>query len=211
MMFQFQSGKGHEDQEVQFRLTVHSPATSSFIPPITTPGSLYEPSDVSLSFTEVDGDKTAVVKPRDHLNAFLAACDISLIRYSLATPWDEASARTKRPHTRRARQVIDACLEEIAPQEKHNLLRTVCESQNTNENIDPMLLEALVECCSNADHWGTRRQILSITADKVSLKTFKCGYQISPDTGTTTQGSPFATWTRDSCHNNPINKNLCCS
>lgn len=87
-----------------------------------------------------------------------------------ATPWDEASARTKRLHTRRARQVIDACLEEIAPQEKHNLLRIVCESQNTSENIDPILLEALVECYSNADHWGTRRQILSIIAGKVSFK-----------------------------------------
>ena len=65
---------------------------------------------------------------------------------SFTTPWDEASARTKRLHTRKARQAIDACLEEIVLQEKHYILRTVCESQNTSENIDPMLLEALVEC-----------------------------------------------------------------
>ena len=57
---------------------------------------------------------------------------------SFTTPWDEASARTKRLHTRKARQAIDACLEEIVLQEKHYILRTV--------NIDPMLLEALVEC-----------------------------------------------------------------
>ena len=125
---------------------------------------------MSLSFTEVDGGKTAVVKPRDHLNAFLTVRDISPIRYPLATPWDEASAQTKRLHTRKARQVIDACLEEISPQEKHNLLRKVCQSQNTSENIDLVLLEALVECYSNADHWGTRQQISSIIADKVSFK-----------------------------------------
>ena len=57
---------------------------------------------------------------------------------SFTTPWDEASARTKRLHTRKARQAIDAYLEEIVLQEKHYILRTV--------NIDPMLLEALVEC-----------------------------------------------------------------
>ena len=56
----------HEDQEIQLRLPFHSPAASSFVPQLATPGSLYEPaSDVSLSFAEVNGEKTAVVKPRE--------------------------------------------------------------------------------------------------------------------------------------------------
>ena len=34
-------------------------------------------------------------------------------------------------------------------------------------------MEALAECYRNANNWQTRRQILSIMADKVSFKTLK--------------------------------------
>ena len=36
--------------------------------------------------------------------------------------------------------------------------------------MDFTLLDALAECYNNADHWSTRRQILSIIVDKVSYK-----------------------------------------
>ena len=38
------------------------------------------------------------------------------------------------------------------------------------DNIDSTLLEALTECYNNANHLSTRRQILSIIADKISYK-----------------------------------------
>jgi hypothetical protein len=78
--------------------------------------------------------------------------------------------RTKRYHSRKAKQVINACLEEIAPKDHQQLLNLVCSTYNTSENIDFTLLDALTECYNNASHWSTRRQILSIIADKVSYK-----------------------------------------
>ena len=42
----------------------------------------------------------------------------------------------------------------------------------------------LVECYQNASHWSTRRQILSIMADKVSFKVVKSGSLIFLNTDT---------------------------
>jgi hypothetical protein len=86
----------------------------------------------------------------------------------LATSWDAASERTKRLHTRKAKQVVNACLEEIAPLDHQHLLDTIVSSHRACSNIDSTLLEALTECYNNASHWSTRRQILSIIADKIS-------------------------------------------
>ena len=38
------------------------------------------------------------------------------------------------------------------------------------EREDEVLIQALAECYRNANNWQTRRQILSIMADKVSYK-----------------------------------------
>ena len=78
-----------EDEEVSF--------TPMSRPILET--SIYEPS-----FSE---EKTQ--SPRDKLNEFLALRDISPIRHSLGTPWEEASDRTKRFYTRKARQAVNAC------------------------------------------------------------------------------------------------------
>ena len=43
----------------------------------------------------------------------------------MITPWDEAAERTKRFHTRKARQVVIAALEETAPQSAEILLDSV--------------------------------------------------------------------------------------
>ena len=40
-------------------------------------------------------------------------------------------------------------------------------------NLDSTLMEAIKECDANADHWSTRRQILSVVADKISFKEIK--------------------------------------
>ena len=153
-----------------------TPTTSSTKPTastptkVDTPGSLYQPSETtSTSFTENE-EKFCDATPRDHLNVFLVSRDVSPIRHSLVTPWDAASERTKRLHTRKAKQVVAACLEEIAPQDHQHLLDSVVSARRDCGNIDSILLEALTECYDNADHWSTRRQILSIIADKVSYK-----------------------------------------
>ena len=40
-------------------------------------------------------------------------------------------------------------------------------------NLDSTWMEAIKECYANADHWSTRRQILSVVADKMSFKEIK--------------------------------------
>ena len=40
-------------------------------------------------------------------------------------------------------------------------------------HLDSTLMEAIKECYVNAEHWSTRRQILSIVADKISFKEIK--------------------------------------
>jgi len=68
----------------------------------TLEASIYEPS-----FAE---EKSG--SPREKLNEFLASRDISPIRHSLEKPWMEASERTKRHYTRKARQTVNTCLNE---------------------------------------------------------------------------------------------------
>ena len=79
---------------------------------------------------------------------------------------------------RKARQATTAALDEIAPNQLHHLWKSIVskplEPQNSSEeddDVDNVLMEALSECYANANRWDTKRQILSIMADKVSYGT----------------------------------------
>ncbi|CAH3141347.1 unnamed protein product [Pocillopora meandrina] len=93
-------------------------------------------------------------------------------------PWDMASDRTQRFYIRKAKQVVDAALGEIAPQDTEKLWISLIQSkvaaqQTSDEAIDFKLADALAECYKNAEHWGSRRQILSIMADKMDFETLQ--------------------------------------
>ena len=120
-----------------------------------TPHTANTPSDFSLP-TETDPKQI----PRDLFNSFLAARDVSPIRAQMTVPWEEASQRTKR--------VFFAVLKEVAPASSKMLLQSVQSTAEDDGSVDKTLMESLVECYNNASHWSTRRQILSIMADKVS-------------------------------------------
>ena len=49
----------------------------------------------------------------------------------------------------------------------------VCNVQAEHSQAEIELLEAYAESYFNASHWSTRRQILSIMADKIPLKEFQ--------------------------------------
>ena len=69
-----------------------------------------------------------------------------------------------------------AALEEIAPGNAEILLNKLVVSDDvaqTEDEVDLTLVDALAECYKNASHWSTRRQILSIIADKVSYRTLQ--------------------------------------
>ena len=96
----------------------------------------------------------------------------------MTSKWEDASERTSRRHVRKARQAITAALDEIAPNQLHHLWKAIVskplEPQNSSEeddDVDNVLMEALSECYANANRWDTKRQILSMMADKVSYRT----------------------------------------
>ena len=129
--------------------------------------------DMSASFQTVPDDDTVPESPQDLLNKFLIAKDVSPIKHSLTIPWEEASERTKRGYIRTAKQVVEACLEEIAPNDSDMLFHSLYESSESDSTVDSALLKALAECYNNVQHWSTRRQVLSIMADQVTFKQLK--------------------------------------
>ena len=129
--------------------------------------------DMSASFQTVPDDDTVPESPQDLLNKFLIAKDVSPIKHSLTIPWEEASERTKRGYIRTAKQVVEACLEEIAPNDSDLLFHSLYESSESDSTLDSALLKALAECYNNAQHCSTRRQVLSIMADQVTFKQLK--------------------------------------
>ena len=89
-------------------------------------------------------------------NLFLSSRDISLICHVMVTPWEEAAERTKRFHRRKARQVVFAALEEIAPNSAEMLHDCLQSPYEDAGDIDSTLLGVLVECYQNAGHRSTR-------------------------------------------------------
>ena len=89
---------------------------------------------------------------------------------------------------RKVRQAVSAVISEVAPEEPCQLWQALSKSQVMQRDFTPdtesgcgttdeTLMEALATCYKNADQWDTRRQILSIMADKASFRRFKNGYQ----------------------------------
>lgn len=106
---------------------------------------------------------------------------MSPVRSQLRTSWVVASDRTKRYYTRKAGQAVAAMVRDISPSESGPLFHEVIsdtlrhqlssdEDPTDDECVDETLMLALAECYDAASSWETRRQILSIMADKVRYK-----------------------------------------
>ena len=156
--------------------------------PLTPGGSFYAPpSDDDSSSEEISFDSKQRGGPdpgtrRDHLNAYLCSRDISPVRSQLQLSWQDASDRTKRYYVRKAGQGLSALVQDIAPAAAGSLYKAVCSSKvvehtlglakedNVTNIVDETMMNALAECYRAADDsWETRRQILSILADKLTL------------------------------------------
>ena len=117
---------------------------------------LYLPSTI-LEDTETSATGTdECEKPIEHLNNFLKSRDISPIRYSLRTPWNEASGRTKRQHECKARQAVSAVLDEIAHDDADRLWESILcsEGSQTGDNavpsgVDKELMDTMANCYKN--------------------------------------------------------------
>ena len=137
----------------------------------------YSPSITAINTTVTSEDSYTDASPREKLNEFLRSKDVSPVRHPVTIPWEEASERTRRRHIRKARQVVQAVLEEVAPDQPEHLWQSVVESlpsdKQEHNNIDHVLMNALAECYNSANSWETRRQMLSIMADKVAFSKLK--------------------------------------
>ena len=151
--------------------------------PITPGGSFYlPPCEDTFSDVSFDDVQVSQNRPLDALNTYLVSRDVSPVRSRLQTSWEKASGRTKRYYTRKASQGVAALVQDMTPHETGPLFRALCssdalrrqlsdEEDSDQDNMDVTLMEALAECYQAASRWETRRQILSIMADKVRYKT----------------------------------------
>ena len=164
MIFCFQQ---HDDEEVTTN-PKHSIPCRHLSESEISQSTPYTPwfEDMSASF------QTVPESLQDLLNKFQIAKDVSPIKHSLRIPWEEASERTKRGYIRTTKQVVEACLEEIAPNDSDVLFHSLYKSSESDSTVDSALLKALAQCYNNAQHWSTSR-LVSIMADQVTFKQLK--------------------------------------
>ena len=166
---------------------------------VQTPGgSLYLPSESSVDVTpDSRSTRRDDSTPLTKLNEFLSSRDVSPVRHTVTVPWDEASERTRRRHLRKTQLAVSAVLEEVAPKQSEKLWYSLVpsltqkfstDSESEDTDVDNVLMNALTECYSNASTWDTRRQILSIMADKMTFQT-RNGYLILLGTDSVLQES----------------------
>ena len=146
------------------------------------------PSDDSSSSEEISFDSTPATTKRepkskttDPLNDYLRPRGISPIRSRLQRPWEEASKRTRRYYARKAGQGLSKLLQDIAPSDSGCLFKAVYSSsviqrplpcngeEATSSSVDKIMMSALAECYRAVDSWETRRLVLSIMADTLTL------------------------------------------
>ena len=120
-------------------------------------------------------------RPLEHFNEFLQACDQKPVS-EMTIPWEQTSNRSRRRHLQQARESVLAVLHTLAPHSVGQLWKALVSSGLRDEqsadapelsDLDRELMEALSECYLNAKEWSTRRQILSIMADKLQFKELK--------------------------------------
>ena len=129
-------------------------------------------SDSEEKSSELEAEEPSEQYPRrKHLNRFLESCNIAKLKR-----WEEAGARTRRNHVKKAKDVIVAALDVIAPGDAALLWDAVQLSMpvekelGSEESVDRKYLNALAETYKHASSWDTRRQVLSIMADLVPFK-----------------------------------------
>ena len=149
------------------------------------------PSDDSSSSGEISFDSTPATtnhepksKTTDPLTHAMIICALEesvpfVLGYSGLGK--EQVKRTRRYYVRKEGQGLSTFLKDIAPSDGGSLFKAVYSSgamqrtlqcngaEVTSSSVDETTMNALAECYRAADSWETRRQILSIMADKLTL------------------------------------------
>ena len=146
--------------------------------------SIYEPSSQESdsqasgsSDLSDDAGSNRNVSRRLKLNEFLLSCNAPSVGPSKKR-WIEASARTKKGHIAKAKAMVVAGLDVIAPGDAGHLWEALRDSGAVEKEFgisqespeEQKYLNALAETYRNASCWETRRQVLFIMADLVSFR-----------------------------------------
>ena len=143
-----------------------------------TETSIWFPKDGSSSSSEEDEHTEQIrnsAERRKKLLEFLSLTGQDNVNV-LSTTWEEAVYSTRRRHVVQAGKAIESVLTVLAPQDSGNLWKELQASSLVNAYLDIgqfnpnelELINGLVECYENAKSWDTRRQFLSIMADKLT-------------------------------------------
>ena len=121
---------------------------------------------------------------RQALNTLLDLSGKNPVKSSLKKTWENTSDRHKRRCIKHAQDGISSVLEVIAPEQESSsaiwdIMKTTdlydasSHSDESMSSEERELIAALAECYENANGFATRRQILSIMADKYPFKTLQ--------------------------------------
>ena len=127
------------------------------------------------STEEMDAINNTSAEKLEAVNKLLSLDGHAPLNRTLQVSWVDASEKTKRFYTSKMSEVINTVLELVAPNDAGLLWRSLKESTEINKRYDePLssessLLMALVESYKQASHHSTRKQILSVIADKLSF------------------------------------------
>ena len=141
---------------------------------------IFSPETASTvsSSGEGNGSPRSAARPRDTFNIFLNQCQIQ----PLGRPWldwGEVSVRTRQRYVQRTGEIVAAVLNVISANNAPHLWKALQSSSALNQQLglhhaslpsETAYLEALAEAYSNADSWGTRRQVLSVRTGVASFK-----------------------------------------
>ena len=127
------------------------------------------------STEEMDAINNTSGEKLEAVNKLLSLDGHAPLNRTLQVSWVDASEKTKRFYTSKMSEVINTVLELVAPNDAGLLWRSLKESTEINKRYDePLssessLLMALVESYKQASHHSTRKQILSVIAEKLSF------------------------------------------
>ncbi len=141
-----------------------------------TPGYIPQQTEQSTGSSEASSEVPCEITPQQLLDRFLLSCGIEKPRM-LTSTWQDAQPRTKRRHLKQVGEAISAVLNVMTPGEAESvwldLKKTSIVESNLGickDQIESEIVDALVECYNNAMTWDTKRQILSIMADKLTAQ-----------------------------------------
>ena len=131
-------------------------------------------SDDSDDEVIVGNCRQNVTEKLEAINKLLSLAGHGPITRTLHVGWVDATPKTQKYYTSKMEEVVSSVLEIIAPNDSGLLWSALKASPSINDRYneprtESSLLTALIESYKQATHSSTRKNILSVIADKLSF------------------------------------------